>query len=178
MINLLPQAEKKKLLQTYRLHLGILVLGAIVILELLAAVLFVPSFYILDSTTTNLADELAQNKKITPEGSDKAQQELADIKGDIAVLTPSKSTIDVLPSSIIDELLKQKPEGVGISALAYERNAKESALQLSGTANTREDLLQFQKNLKDDPMVADSQYSNSFILKKVNIDFTLTITLK
>ena len=179
MINLLPQFEKKTLLKVYRLRIGVLILAAILVLELLAVALFFPSFYVLNGVTTSLAEELEQKKHMTPEGESSAQQELAVIKKEIAVLKPGAESIDAPPSVILTEVLSEKPDGIKISTLNYARSAKNAAVQLIGHARTSEDMLLFQKNLKDNPHVASTQYaSNTFIIKKIDIDFVMTITLK
>lgn len=179
MVNLLPQSEKKKLLKMYRLRIGALILVALFVIEVLTMALFLPAFYVLDSVTKNLADELEQKRHMIPEGESSAQQELAAIKKEIAILKPSTETIDVLPSVILTEILTQKPDGISISTVSYARNLKNAAVQMSGHARASEDMLLFQKNLKQNPRVASTQYANnSFIIKKTDIDFTITVTLK
>lgn len=179
MVNLLPQPEKKKLLKMYRLRIVALVLVAMFVIEILTMVLFLPAFYVLYSVTKNLADELDQKRHMIPEGESSAQQELAAIKKEIAILKPSTETIDVLPSVIFTEIFTQKPDGIRIGTVSYARNLKNAAVQMSGHARTSEDMLLFQKNLKQNPRVASTQYANnSFIIKKTDIDFTITITLK
>lgn len=179
MINLLPQSEKKKLLKMYRFRTLALVFVATLVIEVLAVVLFLPAFYVLDSTTTNLANELEQKRHMIPEGESSAQQELAVIKKEIAILKPSTETINVLPSVIFTEISTQKPDGISISTVSYARNLKNAAVQMSGHARTSEDMLLFQKNLKQNPRVASTQYANnSFIIKKTDIDFIMTVSLK
>ena len=179
MINLLPQSEKKKLLKIYALRIGVVVLVATLILEILAAGLFFPAFYVLDLTTTNLTDELDQKKRATPEGETAAQQELATIMKEVAILKPSTNSIDAAPSTVFSEVFAQKPDGISINTVSYVRSLNTAVLQIGGHAQTSEDMLLFQKNLKDDPRVASTQYaSNNFIIKKTEIDFTMTITLK
>lgn len=179
MINLLPQAEKKKLLKIYGLRIGVIVLAMMLVMEVLAAALFFPAYYVIGSVTANLADDLEQKKHMTPEGEGAAQQELALIKKDIAILKPNTDAIDTPPSVIFTEIFAQKPDGVSVGTISYARNAKNAALQINGHAQTSEDMLLFQKNLKENPRVASTQYaSNNFIIKKTDIDFTMTITLK
>lgn len=179
MINLLPRSEKKKLLKMYALRIGVVVLVATLVLEVLAAGLFFPSFYVLDLTTTNLTDELDQKKRATPEGETAAQQELATIMKEVAILKPSTSSIDAPPSTVFNEIFVQKPDGISINTVSYARSLNTAVVQIGGHAGTSEDMLLFQKNLKDNPRVASTQYaSNNFIIKKTAIDFTMTITLK
>ena len=179
MVNLLPQSEKKKLLKIYRLRIGILVLVAMLVMEVLVAALFSPAFYVLSSTTENLANDLAQKRQMTPEGESETQQELAVIKKEITILKPGTETIDTPPSAIFTEIFAQKPSGISISTVSFAQNLKNVAVQMSGHADTSEDMLLFQKNLKENPIVASTQYTNNnFIIKKTDIDFTMTVGLK
>ena len=179
MINLLPPAEKNKLLKIYRLRIGVLVILSMLVMEMLAALVFLPPFYVLDSVTANLADDLAQKRRITPEGETTAQQELAAIKKEIAILKPGTGTIDTPPSVIFTEIFSQKPNGISINTINYARSSKNAAVQISGHAQASEDMLTFQKNLKENPRIASTQYANNnFIIQKTDVDFTMTISLK
>lgn len=177
MINLLPQSEKKKLLGEYRLHLAVVLLWVILGLELCAGVLFAPSYYMINGTTKTLALELAAKKAVAPSGEEGAQQKLALIKSEIAMLKPSVVS-EALPSHVLTQILSQKPAGIGLNSYAYAYNAGTVLVQFTGIAATREDLLEFQRNLKENPRLSDVRYAQSFITRKTNIDFQLTVTFK
>ncbi|MBI2443672.1 MAG: hypothetical protein HYV42_00300 [Candidatus Magasanikbacteria bacterium] len=67
------------------------------------------------------------------------------------------------------------PPAVRLSALAYDRTA--ARLVLSGTAATREELLQYQTILKNLPAVTSVVMPTSQLLQQNNIDFETTIFL-
>ncbi len=164
MINLLPRAEKKKLMKEFRLRYAALVLGAIFALQVLTFALFVPSYYAITNTTKSLAVDLANKKTLASPGGDEAQKGLNILKSEIALLKPDATNVGLPPSQLMTELLSQKPSGISISAFAYGRPSPTSvALQLSGMAATREDLLLFQKLLKDNPHFSEIHYAQSFI---------------
>ncbi len=178
MINLLPRPEKKKLLKEFRLRYAVVVLGTIFALEGLMFALFVPSYFTITNTTKDLAVQLAQKKALAPASKDDAQKGLNELKNEIALLKPDATNAGLPPSQLMSEVLSQKPAGIGISAFAYGKSASVLSLQLSGIAATREDLLLFQKLLKDNPHFSDIRYSQSFITKKTDIDFVLMLTVK
>lgn len=177
MINLLPQLEKKKILGAYRLRLGVIILCGIFVLFVFAAALLAPSYLLVTANTKNLAIELDAKKANAPTGEDGAQGELARIKEEIARLKIPESS-ELTASLLLGLILAQKPLGIDISSYAYANSDPTIAVQLSGVAATREDLLAFQRNLQTDPRFADVKYAQSFIIQKTDISFQLTITIK
>lgn len=177
MINLLPQLEKKKILGAYRMRLGVVVLWAILALLIFAGAALAPSYMLVDRMTKNLATELAEKKQSAPVGEEEAQGELTRIKEEIARLKlPSEN--DRIASLLLTLVFAQKPVGIDISSIAYANTNPTVAIQLSGMAATREDLLAFQRNLKSNPRFTDVKYAQSFIIQKTDIAFQLTITIK
>jgi hypothetical protein len=183
MINLLPQFEKKKLLNEYRLRAGIIVLGTVLILELLMAVLLSPSYYLIKTTEKTLRADLVLKKQIASStvGED-PQKKSALIQAEATLLNPPNPParpIDMLPSQILGEILTQKPSGIGVHSFSYAKSGTAAAAaQFSGVAETREDLLAFQRMLKENLRFSDIKYAQSFITRKTDIDFQLTVMIK
>ncbi len=177
MINLLPTSEKKKILGTYRMRLGVIILCMSFALLLFAVVSLAPSYIYVDSKIKSLAVELAEKKQATPVGGENAQQELTRIKEEIARLKLPPEN-EIAPSTLLTLVLAQKPVGIDVTSMAYADSNKIVTVQLSGMAATREDLLAFQRNLKSDTRFTDTKYAQSFIIQKTDIAFQLTITLK
>lgn len=177
MINLLPQSEKKQILGAYRMRLGVIVLWAIFALLLFAAASLAPSYIAVDRRTKELATQLEEKKQSAPVGGEEAQRELARIKEEIARLKlPPES--DLLASALLTLVFAQKPAGIDVSSVAYADTGAVTTAQLSGMAATREDLLAFQRNLKNNPRFTEVKYAQSFIIQKTDISFQLTITIK
>lgn len=177
MINLLPPIAKKTIHKEYRLRLVIVVLCAIFILEASSAVLFLPSYFIMNSMTKTLSGELEQKKTLTPQENEQIPSQLTTIKSELALLRPSDDIHGIPPSRLISELLENKPRGIELFSVAYAEMGGVVAIQFSGTAKTREELLALQKTLKT-PMVESIKFGDSFITKKSPIDFTVTVTFK
>ncbi len=155
--------------------MGVLALVALLVLEIFAGVVFAPSYYNVFTTVKVLTDTLAQKKKLTPEGSVEAERALTEVKQEIALLKQS----DELPiSAALKELMAQKPAGISILGFSFGRTGKTLAIQLSGIASTREDLLAFQQNLTGNPHFSQINYGQSFVTQKTDISFTLSVTLK
>ncbi len=179
MINLLPEFEKRKLLKEYRLRAGIIILCSVFFLEILSAVLLAPSYYLIDAAKNALTAELAAKKGVTSSAVEDPQNKGALITSDILLLNPPLGSGDIPPSQILSDILAQKPQGISVSSFAYGRAGTTGAsAQLSGVAGTREDLLAFQRMLKENPRFSDIKYAQSFITKKIDIDFQLTVMIK
>lgn len=179
MINLLPHIAKKKLLDEYRLRAGVIIFCALFILEVFTVLALAPSYYLIDTAQKTLHTEIAAKKALVPVGEQDAQKQIAIIKAEMALLNPTQGLGDSAPSKILSDILAQKPVGIGINSFAYGRTSALIAVaQLSGSADTREDLLAFQRKLKDNVHFTDIKYAQSFITKKTDIDFQLTLTIK
>jgi hypothetical protein len=179
MINLLPQFEKKKLLNEYRLRAGIIVLCSVLVMEILAGALLAPSYYRINTAEEALSADLAMKKQLTTNTVEDPQKKIALIKEEAVLLSPPAHSSDIPPSQILREILAQKPSGIVINSFSYARmNASSVAAQLSGVAGTREDLLMFQRMLKENSHFSDIKYAQSFITKKTDIDFQLTVMVK
>jgi hypothetical protein len=179
MINLLPQFEKKKLRNEYRLRAAAIVLCGILLIEIVAAASLAPSYYRIDAMGKSLTADLAAKKTQTPLGDDGAQKKIALIQAEVKLLNPSLGPGDKLPSEILEEILEQKPSGIVVNSFSYARSgAAAAAAQLAGVAETREDLLAFQRMLKENSHFGDIKYGQSFITRRTDIDFQLTVTIK
>lgn len=178
MINLLPRTEKRKLQKEFRLRYAVTALWTFLILEVILLALLVPSYLKINLTMMGIEDDLAAKKAVAIPGGEDAQNGINKIKGEIALLKPTNTNADIAISQLMTEILAQKPEGVSIASFAYGRSGNIVTIQLSGNASAREDLLLFQRLLKDNTRIADAKYSQSFITKKTDIDFMITITLK
>ncbi len=176
MINLLSVRAKNALWKEYRVRLVIVVLAALLLLQTLVAVLFFPTFFMLRSTTAALALDVEKQKGGSPQNGNDSARELTVIKNEIALLRPTASSSDMLVSDMISSILGVKPKGIAVDQFAYQKEKNITNIQISGVANTREDILAFKNTLSTNP--AFRVRANDYILKKTNIAFTITLSLK
>lgn len=178
MINLLPQSEKKKLQKEFYLRYGVVVLVVLLILEIVSGVLFIPSYIALSNSTNTMEANLASMKSIALPGGDATQNDLNIIKSEISVLK-NNDPLNATPSQLMSVVLGLKPAGIAISRFTYAHAETGNSVQISGNAAKPEDLILFRKLIKDDKEhVKDARYAQSFINRKSDIDFLLTIDFK
>lgn len=178
MINLLHQSEKKKLKNEFRMRVAVAVAAALFVIELWSAAVFIPVYQIVYANTKRIAGALEQKRAHAPEVGEDLQRELAAITKDIKLLNGAGRTPGTLPSELLHALVGKKPAGVRFSSFAYGKQQDDLTLQVSGVADSRDDLIYFQRLLKEDERFKEVRYEQSFITKKTNIDFRLTITMK
>ncbi len=180
MINLLPQHEKKKLRKEFYQRYGVVMLAVVLICEASLFVSLIPSYLLLNSSVSDLTQKLDQKQKEILPGGDLAQNQLNAITSEISLLKQGGTIAETPPTQLLISLLAQKPDGVSVSRFSYLRTGAAVAIQLSGVGSTRESLLLFQKVLSNkavNPHIVDAKYPQSFLLKKNEIDYLLTITL-
>lgn len=79
-------------------------------------------------------------------------------------------------SAVLPQVLDTIPNGVTLSALTLD--APGHAYNFTGVASTRNDLLQFQKNLQSLPNVSSAIVPISQLTDKENISFSISAMLK
>jgi hypothetical protein len=173
MINLLPPRAKKEFRKEYLLRLGIIVLWAAFILEIFSVIIFLPSYYILHLDAQALANSLEQQKILAPVVDASVPAQLASIKGELDLLKPS-GVKEVVFSQLLEDIVAIKPRGIGLSAIAYTWDKGVTSIQITGTAETRDELLTFQKLLATPKRTAN--FGGRFIIKKFPSDFSVIIT--
>lgn len=178
MINLISKRAKKKLLNEYRMRLSVIALCAVFLLEIFAGVVFAPTIFSLRLNETAIRNDLENVRARLPENSAEIEAEVAALKSEIALLRPKSATsTKALPSEYLTRILSSKPIGVSVDAIAFQKDKDIMSIQLSGVARTREDILAFKNSLSRDSQFALSK-TNDYIIKKSDITFTVTLTIK
>jgi hypothetical protein len=176
-MNLLPQQEKSALQREISMRLIIAAAFLVVALELVAVILLIPTYTIVRVQHDALVSGVAQLQQ-TISGKGSVEDELKNHAANIHNFLSDVGIARYAPSVLIGEILKVRPLGITTKTIAFSRKDQTGALQLSGAGATREGLLEYQKNIRELPFVAEAHYSESFITKKVDIAYNLTVTLK
>ena len=176
-MNLLPEQEKTALQREISMRLAIAGALLVVVLELVAIVLLIPTYAIVRVQHDALVSGVAQLQQ-TVSGKGSVEDELKNHAANIHNFLSDIGIARYAPSTLIGEVLKARPLGVSTKSITFSRKGETGALQLSGNGATREGLLEYQKNIRDLPFVEEAHFTESFITRKVDIDYTLIVTLK
>lgn len=123
----------------------------------------------------NNFNNLSSSAILVNQGFSSYNQEIYKINQiDRSIVTAGKYFNPIIPQLL--EFTKTVPNGIKLSSINWDRlNLK---LIISGTAKNRNDLLNYQEEIKKITWIEKIETPSSQILQKENINFEFTITLK
>lgn len=178
MSNLLPQSVQRQNRREYHLRFAAVSLYALSVLSLGATVLLVPS-YILSSAK----EEIAQKEQVLF----KERVELAPGESVAGQIEAINARVKILSSDlgpniapIIEEsVLGIRPRSITLSDIRYERDSKGvRKVTVGGTAATRDALQQYVETLEKTGQFSGVELPLSNFVKRTNIEFVASMTIK
>lgn len=176
MINLIPAVAKRRVLQEYWFRTGTLWLGLVSILIIILVILLIP-VYVLIYSQTNEYKLAAQQATLEVERYDVSAAALIQASQRARLLL---SATEQLKFSDVIKII----EGVsrnGISLTSYEitrTEGKISPLQITGRAESRQELSEFRAGLLTEPSIDTVVLPISNLARDRDIVFSITVTLK
>jgi hypothetical protein len=175
MPNLLPERNKKKILQEYRLRLFVALLCAILVITVIGIAFLIPSYIYLSA---EYSDRVSQQEKVVAVIKETAGDSylfaLKDTTDKVVVLRGSEdsSTLLKLISTISDHTVS----GISLSTIDYSASSAGSAqLTLTGKALTRDSLINFKNSVEEEKSFTSVQHSITDLIKSQNLPFSLNI---
>lgn len=180
MLNILPTAEKKKVLIEYRIRLAVVSIFAIGAVAVAGAVLLVPAYLLAVSKHSASNDQLSALEK---KYGDSAQEkdlgaQIREVNTKILLLLSGDTTDKLTPSQAVAKIISLKSSDIKISSLSYETTANQERIVLTGTARDRDSLANFVDTLKKDPTFTSVTMPISSYVKSENIDFSIVVERK
>ncbi len=178
-VNVLPPAEKKILRQKYWTRLITVFLVFLSAIEILSIILLTPAYF-LSSNKVKLAENKLQsfdllNPKISVTN---INHSINNINNKLLLLS-SKNLNQQISKNIFGWLLQNKPNGVFYSQILYNKRTDGSlVVELHGIAKSRDILLSLKTTLDSNPNYNKVELPISDYLKKTNLNFIISITLK
>jgi len=188
MINLLPMEEKKKLRDGYRmlvLAVSLPMLSSVLVVALLT--LF-PSFVLTLSNYEKILNDSKSSEAVTKQAQEQEMKDtVKSVNLKLAILRSASSEIKA--SAFFEQILRNRSEGVFITALSYEkspggtllskRNTTPSGpvIALSGYAEKRDDLLSFVSNLKKIKGFSSVDLPISSLVSESDLPYSLNIAV-
>jgi len=176
--NLLPIENKRALSRGYRIRVGVVVVMLVTTLTLVAAVLLVPTYVLLNGNANAKKEHLAG---IT---STFTSAEEAALSARLAALASNAATLSALSkapsiSAIIREALSIGRPGITLSGFSYTppSGKNERTLTISGSSETRDALRNYQFALQEAPFARSASLPVSAYAKDTDIAFVITVTL-
>lgn len=177
--NLLPIQRQHMLVREYYLRLGVVMMMCVIVLTVAAAALLVPAYVFLTVGAHTKQDFLATMIPTLSDAESVAlSARLTALSDRVATLTALSSTPSA--SGIVRSVLALPRPGIALSSFAYTQSAGKNpgTLELSGTAETREVLRNYQLILENAPFILSAKLPVSTYTKDTNLTFTVTLALK
>ena len=177
MINLLPKRAYKKVSHEYYTRLITLFFLVMSAVFCFSTLLFLPSYFLVRDEAQEAARflEAAETQAQLREESEKGRQ-VAALAEKQRILFPY--TKQVVVSTMLETLLRAKPDGVSITELAYVHGDGETRLSFSGEADTRSALVSFTDNLKKTAAFRDVSLPVSSLIADSDIPFSFSLTYR
>jgi len=178
MINLLPTEEKKELFLDKRRKLTI-VLNIIILVALICLNLILLSikFYVLaDVDIQKSALKEIKNRSESHEYASLGEtiKNYNAIIGDINSFYSDK----IYFSNILDIILNiQRPENLYLTNFSLESQNNTINVNISGTSDSRDDLLIFKNNLENTPEIKNLSFSKSSWINPFDVKFSLNFQI-
>lgn len=172
--NLLPPEEKKSVrLEEYRRIISFFGMGAVAIL-IIGLVLLAPSYIFLVMARSNVSEQASAEAiladKLNLREAFSAATETGVLLKDVRLFLDRRAHASELVKTffVSSDLLR-------VDALSI---VKSGEVAISGFAQTRDDLLNFQKQLQDSQMFENVSFPISDIIRSTDIHFTIRGKLK
>ena len=176
--NLLPPERERVLFRGYSMRIVIVVLMCVIALTLSAMLLLVPTYVLLEGSTTAKESELARIESTLSSADDAAL---------LTRLTTLSKNADVLialaaapaMSTTLRALFALSRPGVTLSGITYTPATSKApgTLGITGSAATRDALRNYQLTLQGAPFITTATLPVSAYAQDANIAFSIAITL-
>lgn len=173
-MNFLPFEEQIKIKKIYKKKFFILLVFTIFFVSLINLILIFPSYVFLKIKNNGLKNDI---KILLTDSNFLKSNDMNDSLKDLALNIPFLKTAEkevIEFSDILKEIIKLKNSSISLSSVFFEKDK----ITLLGKSKNREKLLLFVQNLKENIFFKNVEYPASNLLRKENIDFTLTVFLK
>ena len=176
MLNLLTKPEKKKIIREYRVRFWVVAFSLALAGEVISLILLIPP-YLSAQSRLNLLDSQSvglQAQNLTSESSSLG-----------AVVRQTNAYLNAFNSSstptgvvkVMQDVVGVKGNSVRFKSLFYKPGNGKQRILISGNANSRQSLLDFDKNIKSLPDVVSVDLPVSNFAQSKDINFSVDILI-
>ncbi len=175
--NLLPLERRRMLSRDFTIRIGVVILVFVTGLTIIAAILLIPTYLFLDTSTSVKEARLANMDSTLSSGDEAALlARLSALSSNTAKLTALADAPSA--SATISEILAISHPGVSLSGFVYTPSVGNSptTLIISGSATTRDSLRNYQVTLQGTSFISSATLPVSAYASDTNISFAITVT--
>lgn len=173
MANLLPSAERIAVFRERYWRFAGALSTIVFFVALIGAVLLVPAFVVARASHEAGADRLETTRKLI---------ELQRDGGALNTLSNTKEKISIVlapeierPSDTLEELLALVPSGISIDHIAWRTEGEAILVDVSGSADTRANLLRFGDTIRASGHFGDVVIPVGSLAQQTNVGFRLSL---
>lgn len=178
MINLIPNEEKKRMINDFYLRLLVVSFGMLSFSIFIASVSILPAYFV-SSVKKSLNTEklVAQKNEIVPLVDQETLATVKDLRSKLGLIENTGKNKFIVTEKIIDKILSKKMSDIKITKIYYEIDpAKGKKININGTAPSRERLLLFRQALEEDKYFTKIDLPISNFIKGSDIQFYLSLS--
>ncbi|MDQ3076137.1 MAG: hypothetical protein M3Q34_03340 [bacterium] len=177
MINLIPNQEKKKMVEHFRVRLLIVLLMSVTVTFFIGSVALLPAYFF-SSIKKDIANSklTEQRKSPLPKFDQGALVTIQDLNDKFRLLETAEENRFVATERILNEIILKKGPDIKLTQIAYSNdNSSQRVVTIRGYAPSREGLLAFRFMLENNSNFKNIDLPISNFIKGNNIQFFLTL---
>lgn len=174
--NLLPLERQRQRVRGYYFRLGVIVVGACVVLIGAAGALLLPTYvYLVGSVNEKTVRLTHIQATLSSDDENNLSARLSALSRDAAALLALSKKSSV--SAAMRLVLAVPAPGIALSSLSYTPGNTSNAMLISGTAVSRDALRGYQLALQNTAGITSATLPVSVYAKDTDITFTITLML-
>lgn len=177
MFSLLPEKEKKKILQEYAMRRYIVVLLFLFATGIISVLVSFPAYLLSLSKEKDIEAQITalRGSSIASE-SESLSKRLIDTNQKVIALKPAENSVPI--GDVLQKVMNQKTDAIKLRSFSYKKSTEKGASTLSftGVASDRETLSQFVNSLGHESMFLKVNLPVSSLTKNKNPDFSIQVS--
>ncbi len=178
MFNVLPNILKEEVTQEYRIRRWIVIICHIIFIQIAFLIIIIPAILFLVYQEKEVVADLQYiRESVGTKNTNTIGQILSDTNTILSVVSNRFQYSDAI--SIVDHLLEHKNYAIHLTNIMYSSTGTSTAqIAIEGVADTRNDLVTFEKNIEKAAYFDTVDLPVSNLAKEKKVEFTLNLTKK
>lgn len=175
MLNLLTPEEKKSIKREYRVRTAAVVVTFMFFTVVFAIAGLLPAYF---HVTVNLKIRNTDLSNLAVQSEQEGDDSVALALGRTSTILNFIEIEDdpkIAPTYIIERALTARPVGVSVTTLSFDASETGKVLTVAGNADTRASLIEYSRNLGNQPGFISTNVPAEDLAQAANIDFRLTV---
>lgn len=175
MLNLLTLEEKRSIKREYRVRTAAVIVSFLFFISVFAIAGLLPAYF---HVTVNLRIKNTDLEALAVASEQEGDDSVALALGrtdTILGFIGSKEVEEKTATQMIEDTLTARPLGVRVTTLSFDVAEGDKILTIGGVADTRASLIEYSRNLSDQPGFLSANVPAEDLAQATNIDFRLTV---